>query len=1503
MSAPEMIGIELSRLFFAISSPGEEPDPEQLMRIERALQRGKVWADVLQHRYVVVLGEAGTGKSTEFRRRAASLLASGGWGFFVDINGLATEGLAASIGIDRQRDVQGWLRSGDEAFFLLDSLDEAKLQRQTLERALRKLRLEVYEGWSRVRLAVSCRASDWQAGADEEALRAVIPDGTAEQVYVVQLGPLETHQVEALARYVGVTDVPSFSRAIVDRHAQVFVERPLDVKWLAGYWKRHGRLAGLTELITDNIREKLKDRADRASSLTPQQREAGVRALAGIATLTQQHSFVVPDDSLVVEGNAGAIDPGEILRDWSPVEVMALLRLPIFDESTYGRVRFHHRSVREFLTARWLLDLLDGGLARTGLEDILFRDDDDGKISPHDLAPVVSWMAIWDSKLREEVIKQDPSLLLAHGDPAQLSAVDRSSALRAYAAEYGNRERLFDTFDHETLERFASPELSATVLELLSDPSLKAELAVTLLRIVEHGAIHACVPLALNLISDQNASDYVRAAAVSAVAAAGTEKQHDELRSLIGLLERWPAEVTAALIRALYPDGLSPKDFLELLRTSVPPPDRVLGGLSMVLDHEVPRAGDADARLALLESIVPFASTTDSDGSRELSPEREWLLPLVGNLLAAVLQDCVRPETLPAGVREAIELVDSCRHMPRNVGLDLKAIDHAVGLHPALRQTLFWRSVTSCRSKNGVIPTRYYELRPFALRSIHLTDTDVNWLTADARTRPDVRERLLAFDALMSISTLGNVGARSAAQLEELAKADPALGKRLAREATRPAFVHPRLVYEQLRLRAREVRDTRICDANREYLSGKVNEIRIGADFRLLWFLFNDADHGSNSWGQVSTEPLREKYGAEIADAARTGWINFWRRHDPSLPHEQGSRSGIPNDVLLGFVGLASEIEAGLDVTTLGEPDMVRAVRYAACELNRFPDWLTDIAAANPKLVETTLHPALTSDYGHPADAPPVHDVLAKLPYANPGVQKACLPSLVDLIESRDPARMDSLTSTLEVISSADSRGCLQPLFHQRCAAANLAPPRFSVWWVTWLEQDAISALDFLEHQVGGAVANTRSALVLEVCSLLEFAAEGRTQRRTSIRSNRDILVRLVPIVYQHVNPSSDVDRVDDCPRLRDRAQQFRSRLVRWLGDLPGRATVQALRQLAEDNRLAAHRDWVLRLSDERRVADAAHETPTATDTLVALYQEHGLGAAQHLGPLSKERMDHVHVGIITVIEEEYRAVLDSFAPASIRRGANADYEIAVVDTPNGACSVAIRRCLLQGNLHAQTVAMEMLDDLSPDFVLVVGIAGGIPTTDFCLGDVIVASRIVDTTLEDTGTSPSSVRYDAFGHPLHTAAERIVTRLQSLEQRAAEAWENAIEGERPTPPGGSYSTKHTEWNRDIQAALENFATRTAPRATVKAIASSDRLVKDPEIIARWRLTMKSVSIVEMESAGIYGCCSRRGVPAITIRAISDIVGLKRDDAWKVYACRAAAAYAHMLVRSGVFCRD
>src|SRR6266581_3595031 len=104
-----------------------------------------------------------------------------------------------------------------------------------------------------------------------------------------------------------------------------------------------------------------------------------------------------------------------------------------------------------------------------------------------------------------------------------------------------------------------------------------------------------------------------------------------------------------------------------------------------------------------------------------------------------------------------------------------------------------------------------------------------------------------------------------------------------------------------------------------------------------------------------------------------------------------------------------------------------------------------------------------------------------------------------------------------------------------------------------------------------------------------------------------------------------------------------------------------------------------------------------------------------------------VDFAIITIREDEFEAIAKRFQLTPQRGISGRNYGISSIQTRDGKNrTVAIARCAEPGPQPAQQLAHDMISDLSPLLLLVVGIAGAVPDTDFTLGDVIVSSRIHD---------------------------------------------------------------------------------------------------------------------------------------------------------------------------------
>jgi len=280
-----------------------------------------------------------------------------------------------------------------------------------------------------------------------------------------------------------------------------------------------------------------------------------------------------------------------------------------------------------------------------------------------------------------------------------------------------------------------------------------------------------------------------------------------------------------------------------------------------------------------------------------------------------------------------------------------------------------------------------------------------------------------------------------------------------------------------------------------------------------------------------------------------------------------------------------------------------------------------------------------------------------------------------------------------------------------------------------------------------------------------------------------------------------------------------------------------------------------------------------------------------------------VDFAIITIKEEELAAVLRFIQGEPVVDGER-HYQVATVKSTSGKPHlVAVTRCDMQGNTEAYAAARDIIEELRPRCLLVVGIGGAVPAYEYTLGDVILANRVNDTSVHSQGhqTAPT---FSMGGGQLERP---IVRYLSMLSTRATELgpWNTAgtlgmtIPNVDLTSRSSYYGTRN--WKLDVKKKLlANFGPTILSRMPlfrVGPINSSDILIKDDATLASMLSATRDVLAVDMESAGAYKAAIALGVYFMAIRGLSDIIGFKRDPAWTEYACRTAASLAIAIIAS------
>jgi nucleoside phosphorylase len=276
-----------------------------------------------------------------------------------------------------------------------------------------------------------------------------------------------------------------------------------------------------------------------------------------------------------------------------------------------------------------------------------------------------------------------------------------------------------------------------------------------------------------------------------------------------------------------------------------------------------------------------------------------------------------------------------------------------------------------------------------------------------------------------------------------------------------------------------------------------------------------------------------------------------------------------------------------------------------------------------------------------------------------------------------------------------------------------------------------------------------------------------------------------------------------------------------------------------------------------------------------------------------------IDFGIITVIKEEFEAILDLFPSKGIILGARRDYVFSYLSHSENKSKfkIAIINCVNQGNKQSQKITEDLISDLAPKWIILCGIAGGIPTDDFSLGDVVIANRkSLDASVGADQFEKTT--FDTHGIEMSQSVENLLGVLESLNIKN---WTEKISCVLPKVEINDNYVKGSEgWRKKIKESLKKrfFANSILrkPLFIHGQHISSDQLRKNPDTIERFLDTHRKAYAFEMELAGV---CKAAGYnyPVLAVRGISDVVGFERSEEWTRFACYSASAFTHTIIEN------
>src|SRR5882762_10033491 len=195
-----------------------------------------------------------------------------------------------------------------------------------------------------------------------------------------------------------------------------------------------------------------------------------------------------------------------------------------------------------------------------------------------------------------------------------------------------------------------------------------------------------------------------------------------------------------------------------------------------------------------------------------------------------------------------------------------------------------------------------------------------------------------------------------------------------------------------------------------------------------------------------------------------------------------------------------------------------------------------------------------------------------------------------------------------------------------------------------------------------------------------------------------------------------------------------------------------------------------------------------------------------------------------------------------------------------GGYEIVVLQLLDVGNVDAAASAATLIHRWSPQFLLMLGIAGGVAQSGIEMGDVAVSRY---------------VHYYEPGKRKEEGEERRPKKFSADRVLFGKA--NAYEA--------------SEWKDGVSVSPPGESNGFVPKAFFGPIASGELVISDSKTVTSLIAVAPKLIAVAMEGAGVAQAAENASIRFLEIRGISDMADPRKSDSWHEYAANAAAAFA------------
>jgi adenosylhomocysteine nucleosidase len=230
-------------------------------------------------------------------------------------------------------------------------------------------------------------------------------------------------------------------------------------------------------------------------------------------------------------------------------------------------------------------------------------------------------------------------------------------------------------------------------------------------------------------------------------------------------------------------------------------------------------------------------------------------------------------------------------------------------------------------------------------------------------------------------------------------------------------------------------------------------------------------------------------------------------------------------------------------------------------------------------------------------------------------------------------------------------------------------------------------------------------------------------------------------------------------------------------------------------------------------------------------------------------------IGIIGAMEDEIKLLCEAMTGSAVQKTGAFEFHTGKIKGKE----VAVLRCGV-GKVNSAVGCALLIQQFKPSCVINTGSAGGIHP-DLKVGDAIISTGLVYHDVDVTAFNYAPGQLP--GQPQIFPADENLVKLA----------EDAVD----------------ELKQD----------NTLPGSFIHRrglIGSGDVFLHEPESIAKVRRIFPDITAVEMEGAAIAHCCHLFSIPALVIRALSDVAGTESPVDFKEFLSVASKHSAHIVMK-------